>query len=721
MKQTPIEIPVKLGIADIRKQLKQIQGEIANTFDPEEIAKLSERAGELKDNLMRVNEQVGIYASGSPFEQSANALGLVGSQLMSLDFEGAAESAQLLQNRISSITPEQINKQMKGLTDTFSTMGKVSGTAITGIIKNVGTMARAFISFGLSLLANPIFLLVAAIVAIVVAIVALMNKLGLLKPVLAAIGKVFEFIGWVIDMIIKGLKQLTDWLGFTDNAAKESAKVHAEAAEAKARAYENANKKMQFALDEQIKINQLEGKSTYYLELQKQEFLRKTMLARQEAIQARLKENKLSEEMDAEQVKELTKTLGEIQDAYKQSVSDTKVLKVKEKVDRKKDLADQAKDDAAAAKDAAANAKQYAADRIAAQRMVRDLEIENLKEGTEKELAVNAEKYKRLIEDTKRNEKLTASERAQTIKLIKEQEKIQSDKIEEEALKERRAKLDEENQIIKDALQNMAQKRAEAEKANAFAAIELEAMKNKDSLAAQLNLLNAQMEAELQNTELTEGQKEVIREKYRQEREAREKDAANKDLELKQKTLDAERNLLDKSLNAAQGLSDLVFLIKKNNAEKGSAEEERAARKQFKINQGLQVASAIMSGVQAVQSALAQPMLIPAPLGTIIKAGTVAATGVTAVANVGKIAAAKFDGGGAGAAGLSSGGGQSSTGGAASPSFNLFGNANNFNNLSGSQSKENGGKNITVKAVVVADEMSAAQETEKKILKDSAL
>lgn len=720
MKQTPIEIPVKLGIADIRKQLKQIQGEIANTFDPEEIAKLSERAGELKDNLIRVNEQVGIYASGSPFEQSANALGLVGSQLMSLDFEGAAESAKLLQNRINSITPEQINKQMKGLTDTFTTMGKVSGTAITGIIKNVGTMARAFISFGVSLLANPIFLLVAAIVAIVVAIVALMNKLGLLKPVLEAIGKVFEFVGWVIDMIIKGLKQLTDWLGFTDNAAKESAKAHAEAAEMKAKAYEDANKRMQRGLDEQIKINQIEGKSTFNLELQKQEWIRKTSLARQQAIQARLKENMLTEEMDAEQVKELTKNLQEIQDAYKQSISDTKILKAQEKANRKKDLEDQKKDEAAAAKERAAAAKQYAADRLTAERFVKDLELENMAAGIDKELALNAEKYKRLIEDTKRNEKLNASERGAALKLLREQEKIEAEKIQAEQQREVKARIEEENAIILQALQESGRKKAEAKKADALAAYELEALKNERDLAKQLEFLNAQMLVELENTELTENQKAVIREKYRQEEAAKREEASNKDIELRKKTIDAEFAIANQSAAALQGLSDLVFLIKKSNLQKGSIEEEKAARQQFKVNKAIQMSTAIISGVQSVMSALAQPMLIPAPIGTILKAATVAATGVTAGVNIAKIASAKYEGGGSATPSTSLGGGSSSTGGAATPAFNLFGNSNNFNNLMSATSKENK-QNISVKAVVVADEMSAAQETENKILKNSSL
>ncbi len=42
----------------------------------------------LNQKLKDANEQVAVFASGSPFEQTNNALGLMGSPLASLDFEG---------------------------------------------------------------------------------------------------------------------------------------------------------------------------------------------------------------------------------------------------------------------------------------------------------------------------------------------------------------------------------------------------------------------------------------------------------------------------------------------------------------------------------------------------------------------------------------------------------------------------------------------------------
>lgn len=714
-KQEPIEIPVQLGIGGIRRQLKEIQGEIANTFDPEEIARLSQRAGELKDNLTRVNEQVAIYSSGSPFEQSANALSLVGSQLASLDFEGAAESATLLQDRINSITPEEVNKQMKGLTDTFSTLGKVSGSAITGVLKNVGMLAKAFASFGLSLLANPIFLIAAAIVAIVVAIGALLNKIGVLKPLMEGIGKVFEWIGWVIDKVVEGFNMLTDWLGLTNIAAEENARRQTAAAEKVADAYEKRSKKVTAALDEEIKINQINGESTYELERRKEEVIRHGAEFRLKAFKAKLEENKLTEELDEEELKALHEKIQAQKDLYAQSLSNTRILRAQENADRKKAFEEEAKENAANAKTAAANAKQYAADRLAARRQAIDLELENLEEGIEKELAQNAEKYKRLIEDTKLNEKLTAEEKTKIRTLLAEQEKIEKEKIEAA-----------EAERLKEVSKLETEKENELRRKNAAAAAELRALQNAEELQAQIDFLEVKKNLELENTELTETEKALIEERFRQEKLGLEQEAATKEIEIKkeaaekdkaikQAQVDAEKQLLSNSLNAAQNLADLVFQIKKDKAEKGSAAEEKAARQQFKVNKDLQLVSATMSAIQGVQSALAQPSLVPDPIGSILKFANAAAIGVAGAENVAKIAATKFEGGGGGTAAASPGGGaEAST--SATPSFNLFGSANQFNNTGQGQAEEKTTKQeITVKAVVAADEMSAQQEINEAI------
>ena len=141
-----IEIPIKLGgLAQIKSELKQLKGELANATDPEQMQQLAERAGELSDRLKDANEKVAVFATGSKFEATSNAFGLMKSQLMDMDFEGAAESAKMFGKSLTSISPATI------------------GNSIKGLISVVGQLGKAFVTFGLQLLANPIFLLVAAV------------------------------------------------------------------------------------------------------------------------------------------------------------------------------------------------------------------------------------------------------------------------------------------------------------------------------------------------------------------------------------------------------------------------------------------------------------------------------------------------------------------------------------------------------------------------------
>jgi hypothetical protein len=179
------EIEIKLkGLREVRQELKVLQFELSQATDPEQMAQLSQKAGELRDNLSRANEQAAVFAAGSPFEQTNNALGLMSSQIMSLDFEGAAESAKLFATAAKGINGQLIATQLKSLGSVVMSVGK------------------AFLSMGAALLTNPIFLIAAAIVGIVTVIGVLLNKLGLLKPILNAVGAAFKVVKDVIMGVV---------------------------------------------------------------------------------------------------------------------------------------------------------------------------------------------------------------------------------------------------------------------------------------------------------------------------------------------------------------------------------------------------------------------------------------------------------------------------------------------------------------------------------------
>ena len=319
MAQQGIDIPIKLnGLQQIKKELRELKGEIASSTDPEQMQQLAQRAGELSDQLKDANEQVAVFATGSKFESTSNALGLMGSQIRDLDFDGAANSAKLFATSLKSISPQEIGTQFKGL------------------ISIVGTMAKAFVSFGATLLANPIFLIGAAIAGIIAIVVALMSKLGLLKPVLKAIGSFFSAIGDAIEVVIQSIKDFLDWLGLTSFAEDEASEKAVQAQEKRAQAYEDAKNKRVDAIDQEIRMAQLEGKKTFYLELEKQRLIKATAYEYAKSLSARIKLMVQSGDYDKKEVTDLQAKLKEQRKLISTSGNEISYIKKKQQVEDQK-------------------------------------------------------------------------------------------------------------------------------------------------------------------------------------------------------------------------------------------------------------------------------------------------------------------------------------------------------------------------------------------------
>jgi hypothetical protein len=111
-----------------------------------------------------------------------------------------------------------------------------------------------------------------------------------------------------------------------------------------------------------------------------------------------------------------------------------------------------------------------------------------------------------------------------------------------------------------------------------------------------------------------------------------------------------------------QSLSDMAFTIKMHNTKKGSAEEEKALRAQFKINKALQLSSVIIQGILAAQTAYAAGVaaglattagVSSLPLGAIYAGVSIAGT----LAAIAKISATQFDTTSVGGLGGGGGGG----------------------------------------------------------------
>lgn len=192
-----VEIPLKLGgLAAIKAELRDLKGQIANATDAETMTKLAQRAGELKDQLKDANEQIAVFTTGSKFEAVSNSFGSIKNDLMSLDFEGASEKAQVFAKNMASIKPDDISKAFKGL------------------IGTIGSIGKAFVSLGQTLIANPIYLIAAVIAGVIAATIYLADKLGYLDQVTEAAGIVF-------DALIEAIKEFGEAMGIASAQTEE--------------------------------------------------------------------------------------------------------------------------------------------------------------------------------------------------------------------------------------------------------------------------------------------------------------------------------------------------------------------------------------------------------------------------------------------------------------------------------------------------------------------
>ena len=158
-----VTIPLKIsGIAQMKAELRELKGAIANATDPAQMTALAQRAGEVADRLKDANEQVAVFTAGSKFESISNSLAGVRGDLASLDFEGANEKAKVFAKNLGSLNPKDISKGLKDFTGTL------------------GTLSKAFIKLGMTILMNPIFLIVAAVVAIIAVVALVLKSFGVL-------------------------------------------------------------------------------------------------------------------------------------------------------------------------------------------------------------------------------------------------------------------------------------------------------------------------------------------------------------------------------------------------------------------------------------------------------------------------------------------------------------------------------------------------------------
>jgi len=701
------------GATEASKSLKQELKEARNNLlelsqtpgvDPKAVEEAAQKVGELKDAIADANEQANIFASGSKYERVGNAFGEIKGAIANLDFEKAQARAQAF--------------------------AKVAGDInFKDAINSVKQLGSTFISIGKALLTNPLFLLAAVIVGIVVAIVALMKEIGLLKVITDALKKAFDFLMIPINALIQGLKDLTDWFGWTSNAAEESAQKQADAAAKAADAQKKSSESTIQSLNNQIRMRELEGKSTTDLERQKVQELRKTAAEQAKADRLAYQSAVTKGELSKEEIANLKEVARQSRLAYQQAESDVKFFEAsvrkelketreeatkKDKEEEEKRKADRNK----AYKDRLQKEREFRDQRLAIERQIEDIRFSLMEEGLNKDLKGVDVKYKRMREDILSNEKLTADERETLLLLADKQLSIEREKIfkadtdkflaEEKKKNEDRIKLEDaqfqlqtdterarEELKISQMVDGLEKEKAliQFNRDNEILAIAADYDKKLELAAGNDEL--EKLLIEQQNAEI-----KAINDKAREDELAAEEAAQKKKI---QGIIQTGNLSLDATRGGLQGIADLV------NAFAGKS--EGAQKKAFETTKKLNIAMATIDMIKGAVSAFTGMVSqIPGPVG--IALGAVAAAGVVAsgIANIKKISDTKFEGGGTPTPDAPSGNLPSSVDAAPTPpGLSLFGQALPGSEGAGQQNE--GSRQMTVKAVVVESDITNTQNT----------
>ena len=731
--------PLSTRISEAEDRLYELAR--AGKVNTDEFRNLSIQVAENKKIIMETDMAIDDMANNRGLASFGSQLGGIGESLMTLDFSRANNQAKAFANNAKTIDFSGAISQVKNLGGTFMQLGK-------------------------ALLTNPLFLIVATIVAIGAVIVKLLDKLGILKVIMDAVGKAFEWVSGLIDLMIQPLKDLTDWLGWTANAATEAAEKQAAAATKAADAQEEAGNRHIQAIDNQIRKMKAEGKDTEALERKKLVVLKNTAIARAQEAQAAVEAAKLKGDLDDKEIADLEKKARLLTDASKQARQEIVLFDIEKNAEKNNKIA---ADNAKAAADRKA-AWEKRKSEIEAQKQfeiktnqeIIDLKNSLIEDDTERELAINKEKFKRLNDELLANTQYTKEQVTQLKAIYAKQEikanaeinkKKADDDIaaqkevdailfelnataEEQELANIQAKYDAKKQILIDnateeyklteeyqkallALQAQSDadmqayldEKAKEKKAKDEADLLAKLEKDANTLAGQKALLEEQKRQELENAELTGEERNAIEEKYRK-------------LRLDADIAAAQNGLATASsgLNAIQGLSDAIFANKMSKLEKGSAEELKAAKKQFEINKKLQIAQAIIQGVQATLAAYSSGSAIPV-VGAVTGPLFAALAAATSFANIAKIKNSKFEGGGSTASTGSAGAGAAAveSASAAVPSFDFFGSGGS-SKVGPTQSVEAGSSQQNQQPIVVSvEEITSTQNRVAKISESGTL
>ena len=614
----------------------------------------------------------------------------------------------------------------------------------------INGIGQSFDALGKQLLANPLLLLAAVITGIVVAVVSLMDSLGLLQPI-------FDGINAIIGNLVSGFKELTNWIGLT-NDEFEKGKV---AAEQYATEIEGLNKSLdQNVSTAQREIAVLKAKGASLEEIRQAEI--KLIVAEKNAaidrtnislkelqrIENLLASGKLDSKQTEENLKLKLKVQAELEKAKKDEF-DAETRRQTSQYEFEKNIAERNKN---LGEQEIARRRKAAEEAVKIVEQEEKLKVLKTEEGSQQrieaqinELNAIFEVRKKFAADLKITElelNILDQERLNSLaKLRAELEKLGAGQFNllkgfdlknlVESNKTSTDELIQQGMLLSNNYAEMQQKllngyQSQVDIAKLTAEVENSDYQTKinniNSLFdLQSKTLMAQQALEITAAEETGADVEMVREKYRLLQVQNEQKKADLIKQVNKDIFDEGIKTANGVISAFGAFSDFMFENQKKNLQEGTKEAEAAAKKEFEVRKRMAIASAIISGISGVVNILSAPTTLPDPIGAIYKGVQIAALAITTAAQIGKISSQQYE---STSSSIGGGGSTAQPQQPSAPSFNLFGQGNQANVTSAQPTttvSDPNGNVLRVIAEVSETEITAVQMRNRRYYNSSEL
>lgn len=312
-----------------------------------------------------------------------------------------------------------------------------------------------------------------------------------------------------------------------------------------------------------------------------------------------------------------------------------------------------------------------------------------------------------IVAAAKARGEFTDEERSRFTELI-ELTKKASQEITLISIKEAKERSDLEEQVTKKKSEEQKKQRDDYNKH-----IDELRKRNNEAYQQYLEDLQKQSELEIQQKQKQDDEDMMrafeLNQKRKEENDKLVQLRSEQDIKAHDATEKAKYDITVAVNKSMQDTADLYFAIKMANVKKGSAEELKAAKQQFKINKALSIQSTIIAGIQGVVNALSAFSVVPEPYGTILKVANAVAVGVATAANVAKISATQFNESGAGGGSSSVAGVSAPSGNTSAPTLNAPSTSTTQLNPDGTVRNNNNSPQQPIHAYVVEQDVTATQ------------